>query len=118
MNDISQIEKRDRASKVQPGSPEVGRAPLSYGPLQVQFESAFDRACYVLSRPGFGTKHPAKFSDLATALGSETGCTAEELLDHGEKVRARLWFALDFLKRAAPVETNTSYALSATIPAF
>lgn len=118
MSDSKQIEKRDRASQVRPGGPEIGRPVPSYGPLDVQFESAFDRACYVLSLPGFGAKNPAKYNGLVDALGLQTGCTAEELLHHGEKVRARLWFVLDDMKRRGPVEAKTAYALSTTIPAF
>lgn len=118
MSDTQQVEKRDRASQVQGSGSELGRAVPNYGPLDVQFDSAFDRACYVLSLPGFITKSPTKYNDLADSLGAQTGCTTEELLNHGEKVRARLWFALDILKRRGPVEAKTAYALSATIPAF
>jgi hypothetical protein len=118
MSDVKQIEKRDRASQVRPGGPEIGRPVPAYGPLDVQFESAFDRACYVASLPGFNTKNPAKYNALVDALEAQTGCTAEELLQHGEKVRARLWFVVDDLKRRGPVESKTPYALSTTIPAF
>ncbi len=118
MSESKQIEKRDRASQVRPGGPELGRTVPNYGPLGVDFESAFDRACYVLSLPGLEAKNPAKFNGLVEALGSQTGCTSEELFHHGEKVRARLWFVLDDLKRRGPVDAKTPYTLSATIPAF
>ncbi len=118
MSDSTQIEKRDRASRVLPGGPEIGRPVPRYGPLDVRFESAFDRACYVLSLPGFAAKNPAKYSALVDALVAQTGCTAEELFGHGEKVRARLWFALEDLKRKGPVAAKTPYDLTTTIFAF
>ena len=69
------------------------------GHLEVRWASAFDRACFLLSTPTPSPRHRAAYGRLLRDLSNETGCTAPELLAHGRKVRALLFFAQDQFAR-------------------
>ena len=99
-----------------------GRTPSS-GALQVSWASAFDRSCYLVSAPDHATKHPAPYAQLMQELTTETGCTEEEIIAHGNKVRALLFFAEDRLSRTGVLaglvgRQKHEYALPAVNPAF
>lgn len=99
MTSSSQAEKRQRAATFPDGGPILGAANPSYGPLQVVWESAFDRMCYMVSGVDLAIKNPRRYRKLMDEIVTRTGCTEAEVLTHGDKVRALLFFAHDKLER-------------------
>lgn len=95
MSNPTSTEKRQRAAAFPPAT---GTAPTS-GSLEVEWESPFDRLCFLVSAPDLATKHKAKYATLMTELTAGSGCTEEELIAHGLKVRALLFFAEERLSR-------------------
>ena len=82
-------EKRRRAAAfaIRPGpTPTVGS-------LVIQWASAFDRSCFLVSTPGLSLKHQRPYDQLIKALTDATGCTVSEILAHGSRVRAVLVLA-------------------------
>ena len=69
------------------------------GALDVLWDSYFDRLCYDVSASGMARRHSARYESLLTALTTSTGCTEDEVLTHGHKVRSVLFFAEDQLGR-------------------
>jgi hypothetical protein len=67
--------------------------------LEVQWASPFDRQCFLLSSPDLALKNSRRYAKLLAELMAGSGCTEEELLAHGNKVRAYLFFAEDRLTK-------------------
>jgi hypothetical protein len=88
-------EKRERATTITTATPIL---PVM-GNLDVRWDSQFDRLCYDLATPALGRKDPARYASLLADLTTGTGCTEEELVTHGQKVRSVLFFAEDRLAR-------------------
>jgi hypothetical protein len=88
-------EKRARAAALT--SP--GAAVPIPGNLDVLWGSQFDRLCYDVSASGMARRHSAHYESLLTTLTTSTGCTEDEVLTHGHKVRSVLFFAEDQLGR-------------------
>lgn len=88
-------EKRARATAMIASTP----ATPTSGNLDVLWDSHFDAMCYRVSTPALARKHPEQYGGLLTELSACTGCTEEELLTHGFKVRSVLFFAEDRLAR-------------------
>jgi hypothetical protein len=91
--------------------------------LDVRWVSPFDRSCFLVSTPDLNARHHAAYVALMDDLRAATGCTAAEILAHGQKVRALLSFAEDQLARAGALDNLVGrqkhvYELSATPPAF
>ena len=112
-------EKRRRAAAF-PLRP--GKTPPS-GALQVQYASPFDRSCFLVSAPDLSKKHKAAYDQLMQELTTETGCAESEILAHGNKVRAMLFFAEDRLARAGALaglvgREKLAHDLPAVTPAF
>lgn len=96
MRSLLSYDKRRRAAAFRPRpcpTPDVS-------PLEVHWANAFDRHCFLVSTPGLPAKHPQAYSHLMRDLMSETGCTEDEILAHGNKVRRHLNFTRDELRRA------------------
>ena len=87
----TQDQKRQRAIAFPPAS---GAAP-SCGLLEVRWESSFDRLCFLVSSPDLAIKNKGRYTKLMSEIMSGSGCTEEEVLAHGNKVRAILFFAQD-----------------------
>jgi hypothetical protein len=88
-------EKRQRAAAFPPAT----EATSTTGSLEVQWDSPFDRLCYMVSAPDLALKHRSRYDKLVLELTAGTGCTEEEVVAHGLKVRALLFFAEDRLAR-------------------
>jgi hypothetical protein len=88
-------EKRARAAAL--SGPSVGDP--TPGNLDVLWDSPFDRLCYDVSASGMARKHPARYDALLAALTTSTGCTEDEVITHGQKIRSVLFFAEDRLAR-------------------
>ena len=73
------------------------------GRLEVHWENAFDRACFLVAAPAPNPRQRPAYARLLRDLSNETGCTMAELLAHGRKVRALLFFAQDQLTRRGDV---------------
>jgi len=119
MSTLTQVEKRRRATAFPPAS---GAAPAC-GPLDVQWSSPFDRLCFMLSRPDLATRNSRGYAKLLAELTAGSGCTEEELLAHGNKVRAYLFFAEDRLSKQGALDGLTGrqkypYQLPEVSPAF
>jgi hypothetical protein len=75
-------------------------APIpTSGNLAVTWASPFDSLCYELAAPAMARKQPERYDGLVADLTSRTGCTEDEVLTHGQKVRSVLYFAEDRLGR-------------------
>jgi hypothetical protein len=112
-------DKRRRAASF---SPRPGPTP-DVGPLDVHWASPFDRACYLVSTPGLAEKHRAGYNHLMRDLTHETGCTPEEIMAHGRRVRNVLAFAKEQLARAGALAhlvgtQKLPYDLHPVTPAF
>lgn len=95
MTQATSAQKRERAASMSLSS---ARAPIA-GTLDVVWDSPFDRLCYDVSASGMARKHRERYDQLMGELIASTGCTEEELLTHGQKVRSMLFFAEDRLGR-------------------
>lgn len=119
MSAITSTEKRRRAAgfPVMPGPTPTG------GSLDVTWESPFDRSCYLVSAPDMAKKHKKPYDQLMKDLLEATGCTEDEIIAHGNKVRALLFFAEDRLARTGELAHLTGkqkqpYDLPTVSPAF
>jgi hypothetical protein len=115
----TQALKRQRASEF----PAVDGTAPTCGALSVQWESPFDRQCFILSRPDLSQKNPRLYAKVLAELIAGSGCTEKELLAHGNKVRAYLFFAEDRLAKKGLLEglgsrEKYAYQLPQVIPAF
>lgn len=116
---ITSDEKRQRAA----GFAALIPAFVVKGNLEVEWDSPFDRACYLVSTEGMATKQKARYAALIKDLSDATGCTEEELIAHGLKVRAKLYFAEEHLGRTGALaklaaKQQHPYHLPPVLPAF
>jgi hypothetical protein len=93
------------------------------GILDVLWESPFDRLCYDVSDPQLPTADPPRYTTLLGELTRDTGCTEDELLAHGAKVRGILFFAEDHLTRRGALASlmgsqQHRYRLHPVVPEF
>jgi hypothetical protein len=95
MTVITSAEKRARAAGITSAIP----ATPTRGNLAVVWDSTFDRLCYEISAAGLARKHPERYGSILAELTDSTGCTEDELVAHGFKVRSVLYFAEDRLAR-------------------
>lgn len=112
-------QKRNRAAEF---VSTVAVPPIK-GTLDVQWESTFDRLCHLVSTEGMPVKHRTRYEALMKELTSGTGCTEEEVIAHGLKVRAKLYFAEEHLGRTGALanlvgKEQHAYRLPAVLPAF
>jgi hypothetical protein len=119
MTHTTSADKRRRAAEF----PTLPGPTPSAGSLAVRWGSAFDRSCFLVSAPDLPTKHPQVYEQLMSHLTSGTGCTEEEILAHGHKVRALLFFAEDRLARTGALASlvgrqKHEYELAAVRPEF
>lgn len=119
MTSSTSAEKRRRAATFPAAS---GATPMR-GVLDVSWDSPFDRMCYLIAAPDLPIKRPARYEAMLEELTAATGCTAEELLAHGNKVRAMLFFAEERLARSGALaelvgKQKLPYRLPPVIPAF
>jgi hypothetical protein len=115
-----QAEKRERAAQIQFGGILDEITSPAYGPLEVEFESAFDRATYIVTAEKLPAKNARKHKELMEYLSSATGCDDEEIIAHGQKVRGLLYFGLDSLrnKGSALGKERIRYPMRPVKPAF
>lgn len=119
MTSSTQEEKRQRATAF----PTPTGATPTWGQLDVQWESPFDRLCFLVSAPDLSVKHQARYAKLLAELMEGSGCTEEEVLAHGNKVRAYLFFAQDRLTKEGQLKglkgkEKYTYHLPKVAPAF
>jgi len=119
MTTATSAEKRLRAAAF---SAVPGPTP-SVGALAVRWSSPFDRSCFLVSAPELAGKHDQPYEELMEQLTSGTGCTEAEILEHGRKVRAELFFAEDRLARIGALASlvgrqRHGYILAPVVPAF
>jgi hypothetical protein len=112
-------EKRQRAARM----PRASAPAATQGQLEVLWDSPFDRLCYLLTATNLGIKHPARYAALLKELAEGTGCTEDELVAHGMKVRAVLYFAEENLARQGLLGSLVGgqkylYRLAPVKPAF
>ncbi len=105
----SQATKRERASSY---ASKKGAAALtaSSGSLSVTWESAFDQMCHAVAADDLAIKNARRYRKLMDEIIEVTGCTEEEVLAHGRKVRAVLFFAQDRLAREGALRHLTGKA--------
>ena len=119
MSSTTQAQKRERATAF----PAPNGAAPACGLLDVRWESAFDRLCYLISAPDLALKNNRRYTKLLGELTAGSGCTEEEIIAHGNKVRAYLFFAQERLKREGHLDQLTGkekypYQLPPVTPAF
>lgn len=119
MESSTQVQKRERATAFPAAA---GAAPGS-GLLDVRWDSPFDRLCFLVSAPELAVRNNRRYIKLLTEIMAGTGCTEEEVLAHGNKVRAYLFFAQDRLKREGHLDQlagkeKYAYQLPPVILAF
>lgn len=119
MTTASQDQKRHRASAFPPAN---GPDPAC-GQLDVQWESPFDRLCFMIAAPDLEIKNSKRYAKLLEEITTGSGCTEKEILAHGNKVRAVLFFAQDRLTKDGSLDGLTgkakyTYHLPKVIPAF
>ena len=97
MTATSQDTKRQRAAAftVKGKSSPVANS----GSLAVVWESPFDQMCHAVAADDLPIKNACRFRKLMDEIVESTGCTEDEVLAHGRKVRAVLYFAQDRLSR-------------------
>ena len=119
MSTTTQDEKRHRAATL---APTAGTGPSS-GRLDVSWDSAFDRLCFLVSSPDLAIKKKARYDKLLAEITEASGCTDEEVIAHGNKVRAVLFFAQEHIAREGHLDQLTgsekyAYRLAPVRPAF
>ena len=123
MMSATQDTKRSKAAVFPSGGPVVGDRSPSYGSLDVKWESTFDRMCFGVSAENLATKNPRRYKAQMDEISRLTGCTEEEILAHGGKVRGRLFFAHEKLERQGLLQNlgpkeKYEYTLPTVTPAF
>jgi hypothetical protein len=120
VKDSKQAEKRERAAQVPFGGILDEVTSPSYGPLDVEFESAFDCAAYIVTAEKLPARNAKKRKELMDYLNSATGCEEDEIIAHGQKVRGLLYFGLDSLrnKGSALGKEKIKYPMRPVRPAF
>ena len=119
MTSSVQAQKRQRSSAF----PSASGATPGCGLLDVQWESPFDRLCFLISAPDLAVKNNRRYTALLAELVTGSGCTEDEVLAHGNKVRAYLFFAQDRLRKEGKLDGLTGkekhpYHLAPVAPAF
>jgi hypothetical protein len=119
MDTSTQAQKRQRATTF----PSARGAAPTCGLLEVQWDSPFDRLCFLVSAPDLALKNSRRYTTLLAELIAGSGCTEDEILAHGHKVRAYLFFAQDRLSKDGQLDGLTGkekriYRLPAVAPAF
>jgi hypothetical protein len=119
MESSTQALKRERARSFPPPT----GAPPTSGLLSVTWDSPFDRLCFLVSAPDLAIKNNRRYTKLMAELIAGSGCTEEEIVAHGNKVRAYLFFAQDRLRKAGELDRlagkeKYAYQLPPVIPAF
>jgi hypothetical protein len=119
MGTSAQAQKRQRATAFPP----VNGMTQACGLLDVRWDSQFDRLCFQISAPDLAQKNNRRYLKLLAELTAGSGCTEEEILAHGNKVRAYIYFAQERLKREGQLENlkgkeKYPYQLPPVIPAF
>lgn len=112
-------QKRQRAAEF--ASPVV--SPPIKGTLDVAWDSQFDRLCHLVSTEGMPVRHKSRYDALMKELIAGTGCTEEEIIAHGLKVRAKLYFAEEQLGRTGALANLSGkeqhpYRLPPVLPFF
>lgn len=120
MSDSKQALKRERAAQIPFEGILTEIASPAYGPLDVQFESAFDCAAYIVTAEKLPVKSAQKYKALMEYVSTSTGCAEEEVIAHGNKVRGLLYFGLESLrnKGTAVGKEKIKYPMRAVKPAF
>ncbi|MEO8294835.1 MAG: hypothetical protein ABI613_04900 [Gemmatimonadota bacterium] len=120
MSEAKQAQKRERAAQFPFGGPLAEVSSPAYGPLDIQFESAFDCATYIVTAEKLPTKNAKKYKELMEYLSSTTGCDDEEVIAHGNKVRGLLYFSLESLRNKGTVvgKEKVKYPMPKVRPAF
>jgi hypothetical protein len=118
--DSKQAEKRERAAQITFGGLLDEVSSPSYGPLDVEFESAFDCATYIVTAEKQPVRNAKKYKELMAFLSEATGCEDEEIIAHGQKVRGLLYFGLDSLRNKGTVvgKEKIKYPMRTVRPAF
>jgi hypothetical protein len=119
MTASTQVQKRHRAASFPPAR---GADPTC-GLLSVRWDSPFDRLCFMISSPELATKNSRRYATLLEELTTGSGCTEEEVLAHGNKVRAVLFFAHERLRKdgsfgSLAAKEKYLYQLPLVSPAF
>jgi len=119
MESSTQAQKRQRATAFPP----VSGPASGCGLLEVEWGSPFDRLCFLVSAPDLAVKNNRRYTKLLAEISEGSGCTETEILAHGNKVRAYLFFAQERLKREGQLDHLTgrqkySYQLPPVTPAF
>ncbi|MGH7703857.1 MAG: hypothetical protein ACREMO_12245 [Gemmatimonadales bacterium] len=119
MTTASQTQKRHRAAAFPPSTGPVAAC----GQLDVQWESPFDRLCFMIAAPDLLLKNSKRYAKLLEEIIAGSGCTEEEILAHGNKVRAVLFFVQDRLTKDGTLDRLTgkakyTYHLPTVTPAF
>lgn len=106
----SQDAKRQRATSYASKGKGQGTLSASSGSLSVVWESAFDQMCHAVAADDLAIKNARRYRKLMDEIIESTGCTEEEVLAHGRKVRAVLFFAEDRLSREGALRHLTGKA--------
>jgi hypothetical protein len=106
----SQDAKRQRATSFAGKGKGQGTLSASSGSLSVVWESAFDQMCHAVAAEDLAIKNARRYRKLMDEIIESTGCTEEEVLAHGRKVRAVLFFAEDRLAREGALRHLTGKA--------
>jgi hypothetical protein len=110
MTSTSQDAKRQRASSFAGKGKGAGAVTAPSGSLSVVWESAFDQMCHAVAADDLAVKNARRYRKLMDEIVESTGCTEEEVLAHGRKVRAVLYFAQDRLSREGALRHLTGKA--------
>lgn len=100
--------------------PRPGPTPDS-GALEVRWASAFDRACFLVTTPNLSVRYQGPYEHLMRDLTNATGCTEEEILTHGQKVRRMLQIAEGRLRQNGGLQAGRqkqAFDLAAVTPSF
>jgi len=110
MTSTSQDVKRQRATSFAGKSKGPGAVSAPAGALSVVWESPFDQMCHAVAAEDLAVKNARRYRKLMDEIIASTGCTEEEVLAHGRKVRAVLFFAQDRLSREGALRHLTGKA--------
>jgi hypothetical protein len=99
MTSATQDEKRKRAASFPAEGGLAAGSTAVPGPLAVQWDSVFDRMCYMVTSADLAVRNARRYRKLMDEIVAATGCSEDEILAHGNKVRAVLYFAQDRLTK-------------------
>lgn len=99
MTSRTQDQKRESAAALA-ASPSLSASTTAVsGQLAVAWDRPFDQLCHMVSATDLATRNARRYRKLMEEIVAATGCTEEEILAHGNKVRAVLFFAQDRLAK-------------------